>query len=76
MPEPPKYRWLTAGCRYAYRPRPGKGRDDLRGQPCTVQTLPRPGAKPANVRVQFDNGETHVVPSGVLRPLAPPRSPT
>ena len=64
---PRHYRWITEGHKYRYGPKEGKGRDDLRGQMCTVITVPRPGTKPANVRVQLGTGELHIVPSGVLK---------
>lgn len=64
---PRHYRWITEGCAYRYGPKEGKGRDELRGQMCTVLTVPRPGSKPANVLVEFENGERHIVPNGVLR---------
>lgn len=64
-----KYRWLELGRTYRYSAAPGKGRDERRGQPCEVVVLPRPGTRPANVRVRFADGVVHVVPSGVLRPL-------
>jgi hypothetical protein len=65
--DPRKYRWLTEGQRYAYSPKLGKGDDSRRGQTCTVITVPRAGAKPANVRVRFDDGHVIIVPSGVLK---------
>lgn len=70
MTAPARYRWLTLGQTCRYSARPGKGRDDLRGQSCTVLTLPRAGSKPANVLVEFAGGERHVVPSGVLKAVA------
>lgn len=66
MSGPQAYRWLRLGSTYQYRPRPGKGLDDRRGQPCTVLILPRGGTKPANALVQFPDGTRHVVPSGFL----------
>lgn len=66
-----KYRWLTEGRSYRYSAALGKGRDDLRGQVCQVLTVPRAGSKPANVLVEFPNGERHVVPNGVLKAVKP-----
>lgn len=62
-----RYRWLSLGETYRYSAAAGRGLDDRRGQPCTVLTLPRSGTQPANVRVRFEDGVVHVVPSGVLR---------
>ncbi|AWT34510.1 hypothetical protein DM785_02330 [Deinococcus actinosclerus] len=62
-----KYRWLILGESYTYGPALGKGLDARRGSRCRVVTLPCAGSKPANVRVEFDDREVHVVPSGVLR---------
>lgn len=62
-----RYRWLTLGETYVYGPALGKGLDSRRGSRCRVVTLPRAGSKPANVRVEFEDGEVHVVSSGVLR---------
>lgn len=67
MNGPARYRWLTLGETYLYGPALGKGLDSRRGSRCRVVTLSRVGSKPANVRVEFEDGETHVVPSGVLR---------
>lgn len=67
MSGPARYRWLTLGESYTYGPALGKGLDARRGSRCRVVTLPRAGSKPANVRVEFEDGETHIVPSGVLR---------
>jgi hypothetical protein len=66
-----RYRWLSLGGAYRYSAAPGKGDDTRRGQTCEVLVLPRPGSRPANVRVRFADGTVHVVPSGVLRPLTP-----
>ncbi|WP_155300980.1 hypothetical protein [Deinococcus kurensis] len=64
-----RYRWLTLGESYLYGPALGKGLDSRRGSRCRVVTLPRAGSKPANVQVEFEDGGTHVVPSGVLRKI-------
>lgn len=66
-----RYRWLSLGQTCRYSAAPGKGLDTRRGQPCRVLTLPRPGTRPANVRVEFPDGERHVVPSGVLKAMRP-----
>jgi len=65
-----KYRWITEGALHRYSPKLGKGDDLRRGGTCTAITLPRPGSKPANVRVRFEDGHVAIVPSGVLRVLA------
>jgi len=62
-----KYRWVTVGQEYRYSAAPGKGDDLRRGTACTALTVPRPGSKPANVLVQWPDGHTAIVPSGVLR---------
>lgn len=67
MTGPIKYRWLTQGEPYRYSAAPGKGLDARRGNLCRVITLPRPGSKPANALVEFEDGVQHVVPSGVLK---------
>ena len=67
MSGPARYRWLTLGESYLYGPALGKGLDGRRGSRCRVVTLPRAGSKPANVRVEFEDGTVHIVPSGVLR---------
>lgn len=64
-----RYRWLVEGQHYRYGPKSGKGDETRRNQPCRVVTLPGSGARPANVRVQFADGQLAIVPSGVLRPL-------
>ncbi|WP_146237369.1 hypothetical protein [Deinococcus yavapaiensis] len=64
-----KYRWLTVGETYAYRAALGRGLDERRGQSCTILTLPKPGTRPANVRVRFEDGVVHIVPSGVLKAI-------
>lgn len=64
---PDQYRWLKVGQRYRYQAALGKARDDLRGQTCVVLVVPKAGSRPANVLVEFEGGERHVVPSGVLR---------
>lgn len=69
MTGPAHYRWLTLGEIYTYSAALGKGADARRGSPCRVVTLPRSGSTPANVRVVFEDGEVHVVPSGVLRQI-------
>lgn len=67
MTGPIKYRWLTQGEPYRYSAAIGKGLDVRRGTLCRVITLPRPGSKPANALVEFEDGVRHVVPSGVLK---------
>ncbi|MCP2015637.1 hypothetical protein L1280_002805 [Deinococcus sp. HSC-46F16] len=67
---PAKYRWLTEGQTYRYSAAIGKGDDTRRGTTCTVVTVPRAGAKPANVLVRWLDGHTAIVPSGVLRKVA------
>lgn len=68
-PAPPRrYRWLVEGQAYRYGPKLGKGDDARRGSACTVLTVPRGGAK-ANALVQFEDGHTAIVPSGVLRKI-------
>ena len=62
-----KYRWLTEGERYLYRAALGKGDDARRGMRCTVITVPKPGARPGNALVQFEDGMTAIVPAGVLK---------
>lgn len=66
---PRRYRWLVEGQLYRYGPKGGKGDEIRRGQPCRVVTLPRSGTRPANVRIEFADGQLAIVPSGVLRPL-------
>ncbi len=67
MSTPPrKYRWLTEGETYRYQAR--HGLDERRGTHCVAVTLPRPGAKPANVLVRFlADGYMAVVSAGVLK---------
>ncbi|WP_161884479.1 hypothetical protein [Deinococcus alpinitundrae] len=65
--KPLKYRWITVGQEYRYGPKLGKGDDARRGTACTALTVPRAGSKPANVLVQWPDGHTAIVPSGVLR---------
>ena len=59
---PRRYRWLTEGETYHYRARTGL--DGRRGALCVVVTLPRAGAKPANVLVKFGRGR-----EGLINPL-------
>lgn len=68
---PACYRWLTVGETYCYRAAPGKGLDARRGEACRVITVPRSGSTPANVLVEFTDGERHVVNSGVLKRTGP-----
>ncbi|AFZ67775.1 hypothetical protein Deipe_2294 [Deinococcus peraridilitoris DSM 19664] len=71
-PDARRYRWLVEGQLYRYGPKSGKGDEARRGELCQVVTLPRPGSRPANVRVQFADGHLAIVPSGVLRLLPKP----
>lgn len=61
------YRWLKRGHCYTYQPKVGKGDDARRVTTCTALILPRPGTRPANVLVEFDDGHRAVVPAGVLK---------
>jgi hypothetical protein len=62
-----RYRWLTEGQEYRYGPKLGKGDDSKRGTLCRVETVPRAGTKPGNVRVVWPDGHRAIVPAGVLR---------
>ena len=62
-----KYRWLTEGERYVYQAALGKGDDARRGTRCIVITVPKPSARPGNALVQFEDGQTAIVPAGVLK---------
>ena len=66
---PQKYRWVTVGQPYVYRPRLGKGDDSRRLSVCEVVAVPRPGAV-GNVLVRWLDGHTATVPAGVLRKVA------
>lgn len=62
-----RFRWITEGAAYLYCAAPGKGADHLRGQIVTALRVPRAGAKPSNVLVQFPCGAQHIVPLGTLK---------
>lgn len=62
-----RFRWITEGESYLYCAAPGKGADHLRGQIVTALRVPRAGAKPSNVLVQFPGGAQHIVPLGTLK---------
>lgn len=61
MSGPERYRWLTRGEAYKYSAAMGKGLDKRRGQFCRVLILPKPGRRPANALVSFEDGTRHIV---------------